>query len=409
MNTKLTNFFFFCFVSLVLSNCTSVKEVTFKDYVDTTTKPIKLQPKKVFSINQLGVFASNEFDSARLNNFSKLNDSTVVAYIEPENTPINNSAYFAFDIWSSNKRVIYVKFDYPEGFTHRYHPKIKRDNTWSILDSNRVVSSKEEYLIKLNIDQNKTTVAAQKVHSSSKVKSWYTQIAKDHKSFVTLKKIGKSRLGRELVVLDINKGNKKNKPIIALFTRQHPPEVTGYFAFQEFVKTIITDPISSDFLDTYRVLAFPLLNPDGVDLGHWRHNAGGVDTNRDWSKYNQPEIKQVIKHITKQIKKHNAKIILGLDFHSTWYDIFYTNKKREGTTLPNFISDWFQALETNIPNYKVKEASGNSTKPVSKGWFLYGLNATGITYEIGDETPFPRIQFIGKESAKQMMQILMKK
>ncbi|MFY0629765.1 MAG: hypothetical protein JXR05_05245 [Flavobacteriaceae bacterium] len=409
MKTKLTTLPFYCLIFLLISSCTSLKEVTFKDYVDTTTKPIKLQTKKVFAIEQLDVFASNEFDGARLNNFTKLNDSTVVAYIEPENTPINNSAYFAFDIWSSNSRSIYIKFEYPSGFSHRYHPKIKRNNSWSILDSSLVVSSKNEYLIKLNINSKKTTVAAQKVHSSSKVKSWYTKIAKENKSLVTLKKIGKSRLGRDLAVLDIYSGSKKNKPIIVLFTRQHPPEVTGYFAFQEFVKTIISDPISSDFLNKYRILAFPLLNPDGVDLGHWRHNAGGVDTNRDWSKYNQPEIKQVIQHITKQSKSNNAKIILGLDFHSTWYDIFYTNKKREGTSLPNFITDWFNGLEKEIPNYKVNEASGNSTKPVSKGWFLYGLNATGITYEIGDETPLSRIHLIGKTSAQQMMQILLKK
>ena len=48
--------------------------------------------------------------------------------------------------------------------------------------------------------------------------------------------------------------------------------------------------------------------------------------------------------IRKTCEKNKSKLILGLDFHSTWYDVFYTNKKREGTTLPNFIEDWY----TNI-------------------------------------------------------------
>ena len=88
------------------------------------------------------------------------------------------------------------------------------------------------------------------------------------------------------------------------------------------------------------------------------------------------------------------------------YDVFYTNKKREDTSLPNFVDDWFSGLEASIPNYKVNEAAGNSTKPVSKGWFLYGHNAVGITYEIGDTTPKKDIKQIGEASAKEMMRIL---
>ena len=41
------------------------------------------------------------------------------------------------------------------------------------------------------------------------------------------------------------------------------------------------------------VIVYPLMNPDGVDEGHWRHNTGGIDLNRDWAHYNQPETRQV--------------------------------------------------------------------------------------------------------------------
>ena len=200
---------------------------------------------------------------------------------------------------------------------------------------------------------------------------------------------------------------KKNKDVIVLLTRQHPPEVTGYYAFQSFLSTILDDSLlSNDFLSKFRIIAFPIANPDGVDLGHWRHNAGGVDLNRDWSVYNQPEIKQIVKYIDKTVRK-KSKLILGLDFHSTWYDVFYTNKTRNGTAMPNFENDWFTALEKNIPNYKVNEQSSNSKQPVSKGWFLYGHNAVGITYEIGDATPKDSIELIGRISAEQMMNTIL--
>jgi len=164
--------------------------------------------------------------------------------------------------------------------------------------------------------------------------------------------------------------------------------------------------LSNQFLEKYHVLVFPIINPDGVDLGHWRHNVGGVDTNRDWSVYAQKEVKQVARYITKSMKQNNARILLGMDFHSTYHDVFYTNKQRKDTTLPLFVDQWFEGLEANIPNYKVNEAAGNSTKPVSKGWFLYGHNAVGITYEIGDNTPKQAIETIGKVSAEEMMKIL---
>ena len=44
-------------------------------------------------------------------------------------------------------------------------------------------------------------------------------------------------------------------------------------------------------MEKFRVLAFPLMNPDGVDLGHWRHNAGGIDLNRDWSTTTRKKLK----------------------------------------------------------------------------------------------------------------------
>ncbi|GAB5474805.1 MAG: hypothetical protein Mars2KO_29040 [Maribacter sp.] len=63
-------------------------------------------------------------------------------------------------------------------------------------------------------------------------------------------------------------------------------------------------------------------------------------------------------------------------------------------------------MEQHIPGYRVNEKSSNSTKPVSKGWFLYGQNSEGITYEIGDETTKVTIALIGAASATQLMKIV---
>lgn len=388
-------------------SCGGAATVAFETPVDTTTKPIKKQEKKVYYLEDLGIYASNNFDGARLSDFKKENDSTALVVINPENEPINNSAYYAFKVWSDTPKQMYFKFQYPEGYAHRYIPKIKKHGIWNSIDTTQVYKNKDFTTIKLkSIDTIPLIIAAQELQTSKDVEKWYTNLIKG-KDYVHLKTFGKSSLGKNLPLLDIYKEGKKDKNIIILLTRQHPPEITGYYAFQEFLKTILSESeLSNTFLNKYRVLAFPIMNPDGVDLGHWRHNAGGVDTNRDWSVYNQPEIKQLVNFVHKQLKKDKGEIILGLDFHSTYKDVFYTNKIREGTTMPTFVDDWFKALEDNIPNYKVNEAAGNSKKPVSKGWFLYGHKAVGITYEIGDATPKENIALIGKISAEQMMKIL---
>ncbi len=404
---KLIYFFFYAFI--IFYGCSSVKKVAFKTPVDTKTKKINHQTRQVFSVDDLKVYASNKFDAAHLDGFEKVNDTIVKAIIKPENTPINNSAYYAFKIWSKEPKTIYVQFDYPKEFKHRYAPKLKRANTkWEKIDSTSLIKKDSVNFAKININNDTLTVAAQEIVTSKDTERWYKKLIAGKKQ-VHLKSVGVSTLGRNLPVLDIYKGSPQDKPIVVLLTRQHPPEVTGFFAFQEFLKTILEENnLTETFFDKYHVLAFPILNPDGVDLGHWRHNAGGVDTNRDWSKYRQPEIKSVVKFIVEQSKKHNGKIVLGLDFHSTYHDVFYTNKIRETTALPTFISEWFTALEANIPNYKVNEKPGNSTKPVSKGWFLYGQNAVGITYEIGDATPRDKIKIVGKVTAEEMMKILIK-
>jgi hypothetical protein len=385
----------------------NVKKVAFKTPVNTLSRKIDIQDKKIYNLENSDIYLSNKFDGARLNGVKKINDSTAILFIKPENSPINNSAYYAFKVWSSTKKHFYFTFSYPEGYKHRYIPKLKINDSWTIIDEKDVFKKGKTVTVKLNLSSNTITVSAQEVENSEDVKKWYTSLIVGKESYVQLKSAGKSVSGRDLPVLDIYKGDKKNKEIIVLLTRQHPPEVTGYYAFQSFLETILNDSeLSKQFLNKYRVLAFPILNPDGVDMGHWRHNYGGIDLNRDWSVYNQPEVKNVVTFISKTLEEDDAKIILGLDFHSTYKDIFYTNKVRESTTMPNFIRFWFAGLEENIPNYKVNEASGNSTKPVSKGWFLYGHNAVGITYEIGDKTPKEFIDLKGRVSANQMMKIV---
>ena len=69
----------FYFIILITTvSCTSTAEVFFQDVVDTSDKEIKFQEKKIFSFDKSGVYFSNDFDGARLNNVIQKNDSTFI-------------------------------------------------------------------------------------------------------------------------------------------------------------------------------------------------------------------------------------------------------------------------------------------------------------------------------------------
>ncbi len=401
----------FITISLFFIGCSPVKKLTFKKNIDTSSKKIRYQKKQIFSLDDMGLYATNQFDAARLNGFRKVNDSTVNVFIMPENTPINNSAWYSFKIWSKTPKKVYLKFQYPEKYSHRYVPKIKRkNNDWVAADSTIFQFNGKSATLKINVTSDPVWIAAQESVSAADTYKWINNTIKN-KEYVHQFSAGKSALNRNLPVLDIYKGETKGKPIIVLLSRQHPPELTGYFAFQSFLNTILDESeLSKSFLEKYRILVFPIVNPDGVDLGHWRHNANGIDLNRDWGKYRQPEIKNLTAYVVKTVNKATATVPLAVDFHSTQEDMYYTSDTRNITAHPDFIENWMNGIEKNLKqyNYKPEQDRANSVKPVSKGWFLKYFKSNAITYEIGDETPRSFIKAKAAVAAKEMMRLLLK-
>jgi predicted deacylase len=220
---------------------------------------------------------------------------------------------------------------------------------------------------------------------------------------------GKSALGRELYHLNLFKGKDYIKrPTVLIISRQHPPEVTGFLCMKAFVETIIEEGTTNGFLEKYRVMVYPLMNPDGVDLGHFRHNTGGVDLNRDWSQYHQPEIRQVVNHMVSETSLAKNDVVLGLDFHSTYKDVYYTPDETVERKIPEFTKAWLEKIRVATGLEDINESASANDMPTSKGWFNRQFGATGITYEIGDRTPREFINKKGVESARAMMELLLK-
>ena len=105
----------YVFIStLLLIGCKTYQVQNF-DYprnIDTASKEIVEQEKKTYSFPDLGVYADNQFDGARLIDLISTNDSSFTARITPENEPINSSPWFAFKLWSNTSKSIYMTLDY---------------------------------------------------------------------------------------------------------------------------------------------------------------------------------------------------------------------------------------------------------------------------------------------------------
>ena len=383
----------------------TARSYNYPDPVDTSDKPIEEQTKQRWELD--GVFADNQFDGARLNGFSQVDKNTFRAEILPENFPINESPWFSFRIWSKKARKINLILDYTHA-NHRYIPKLSTDGkNWTPVDSNSIVYlDTSDVKIPLQLDTIPMYFSAQELITSQSVYAWCDSLG----SFPNVVRgiYGKSVRGRDLPYLDIYEDRPEDKPMIVLLSRQHPPEISGFLAMQSFVSTLLdTNVLSNAFRERFRILVLPLLNPDGVDMGHWRHNAHGVDLNRDWGIYVQPEIRQTVDFIVREKKMKDNEVLLGLDFHSTQEDIFYTFVDSMVSVIPAFNDYWILGIDEALPEYAPAEEPSGLTQPYSKVWFYTQFGAEAITYEIGDETPRDFIAEKARVSAMEMMKLLL--
>jgi hypothetical protein len=384
--------------------------------VPTATLPIQQQFVGTFELGD-GILASNDFTGARLNGIVRTDDTLITALITPENTPINSSPWYAFKIWSSTPKNINLKLTYLDGYFHRYYPKLSTDGkSWKAIDEKNYTEGEKglggddqtlpkDVTLNLAIGPDTLWVAAQELITSAHVNTWVKKL--DSLDYISSEVLGQSREGRPITAMKI--GNASDHKMIFILSRQHPPEVTGYLAMKSFVETIASDlPIAQQFREVYSTYVVPLANPDGVDNGHWRHNTGGVDLNRDWGNVNQKEVQQIQKFMEDKVAKDQGKFYFGVDFHSTWEDIFYTMSPENESNMPGLVQEMISAMGTELgfePN--VNSKLFGEQKRTSSEYFFYTFGAETLTYEIGDNTPRDLVKKKGEVSALKLMEFML--
>tara|TARA_R100001369_G_scaffold33639_1_gene58738 strand:- start:122 stop:532 length:411 start_codon:yes stop_codon:yes gene_type:complete len=127
--------------------------------------------------------------------------------------------------------------------------------------------------------------------------------------------------------------------------------------------------MAKDFKAQYTTYVIPLVNLDGFDNGHWRHNLGGVDLNRDWKDLNQPENSAIRDFLSHTLKASAGKYFFAIDFYSTWENMFYITNSNKESNMLGLISLSLDAVGKELVNYEpnirpVPDTVGISSLPI---------------------------------------------
>ncbi|MTI88508.1 MAG: hypothetical protein FH748_11120 [Balneolaceae bacterium] len=410
-------YIFIFLVPWILFSCKSTKEFTGFSYdppdvTNTTDKEITPQKKRIIGVGEPVVWVSNMFDGARLSDFYMAEDSVLEAYIKPENGPINNSPWFAFKIWSDTTQKVDIRLNYEEA-SHRYIPKVNRWNNgkWEYVKkaSFTVDDSTETALISITVDTEPVVISAQPLFTTNVLNEELQKRGILNADYVYRREVGKSKQGRPIWEIEINETQAAEvAPVLVILSRQHPPEVSGFRASLFFLEEFTSDSeLAKRFRETFIIKAYPMINPDGSDEGHWRHNTGGVDLNRDWVHFNQAETRAVQQALLPLKNQKNRKVFYGIDFHSTNENIFYPILKKIKTEPDDFTQQWAQRITAKHKEAAFTSEEFDTSSPISKNWIFRTFGADAVTYEIHDEMQADDIERLSRSASKLLMEMLL--
>ncbi len=330
-------------------------------------------------------------------------DGAVIVSVDHEPTVvegINPSPWFAFRVTSDTARQTSVTLDYTD-YTHRYAPYVSADGrAWTPLaaGSTTLNERKTRATLKLDLPKGVTWVAGQPVSSAEDNLNW-TRSALAGRGFEE-KRYGKSLEGRDLIGFVGGGGIDA----IVILTRQHPPETRGQDAYRGFLERLLkrNDAAANTFRARYRIIIAPMPNPDGVDEGYWRLNAGGVDLNRDWVALSQPETRALTAWIRQEAGSRH--VVSMMDFHSTDKTVIYAPPLTSASPTIDFLKALKTRFDTLLPqppewSYAHRPDSGNS-----KSWALEALKAPGVTVELWDQLPIADARALGAAAADALVE-----
>lgn len=350
---------------------------------------------------------SKHYPTANFDSCEVLDENSFALSISPEDEPINPSPWYGFAVERLKDVNAPVNITLRYGASsHRYPPKISFNKLdWVRLDQ-QVTESEDGSNATFSVPGGRRLVyvSAQPIIDEEMYGDWILRLTENY-PFLIQKTLGYSVGKRPIESLVLNPDASR---VVVLLGRQHPPEVSGAIAFMAFAEKLLELKVNAHTRETKPVLEFfrqhmlvfvPLLNPDGVQEGYWRHNLRGTDLNRDWFAQAQPETQAVIRYLA-DLREQGKEVVFHLDFHSTRRDVLYTQMPGDETSPDDFASNWLDFVKNRnrarLPEHAPRPLTKQGT---AKGYFFKTYAIPSITYEVGDESNTAEVRLTAAEFA----------
>lgn len=341
-----------------------------------------------------------DFEGASRSTCYVENERTISLLISPEHLPpINPSPWYAFRYNAAQGSTLTVNLRYT-GVRHRYAPKWRGNGDPSTL---AVSVAKDGNTASITLPSGEGFVSSQPLMTSAHYEKLLGKLS-DNGSGNRVP-LGYSHDGRPIEAVRL--GNSDAPRLLILIGRQHPPEVTGAMAMDAFVLKL-AELVRAGIIDKtqYQFLIVPLLNPDGVARGHWRANLGGMDLNRDWGLFTQPETRAVADWLSRLASE--IRPVLMLDFHSTNRNLFYVQGQEASDQGKAFLARWLVGKEESFEGYPfaIERRDANPGAGTTKNWFNAKYAIPAYTYEVSDEADAAPIRKAAEQLAEQVVPAL---
>jgi cytosolic carboxypeptidase protein 6 len=211
MKLQKIHFILFQLVLIILfASCRSTDPEVFTGYAydpagvaESSDREIIPQHKRTIGFLSDGVWISNEFPGSRTSDIYRTDEFQYTIEIRPEISPVNNSPWYGFKIWSSDSARVTVELAYPEEGRQRYTPKISTNGgaDWKPVDPKNYRSGSSG-ILELDVSQDTLWVSAQEIYTTEHLSFWLDSLSE--KSYISNSTAGYSHQGRPVSLLKIS-------------------------------------------------------------------------------------------------------------------------------------------------------------------------------------------------------------
>jgi hypothetical protein len=292
---------------------------------DTDTQPPALTVRTDFDSGSLGPWTiQGDTVTASLNTVTMVNTDDIYAY------------WMHFEIGGAQGRSVAVEIEGVDGNPFfGEHPEENQvvyscdGSTWArITDHSTSPLAGGTHRFEQAFDCDSPRVATFFPYPWEQLDRWTRTTGKDPRASLSI--LGQSAQGRDIHELTITNPAVPDagKPTVFILGRQHAGETAGSHQLTGLVDFLLSgEPEAQPLLDGLVWRVVPMLNPDGVYLGHSRATSLLRDPNADWGNDGSVEVSIARAHLLALAADPGLDMVL--DWHNQvndtrWYDFVYS-------------------------------------------------------------------------------------